>query len=183
MPLRKLLILICVIAAPFSAKAGAVDEIRLGLLAQGVGGPGADREQGGAINLEALFNSPDFLAAIGGPRPVVGATLATDPDATSQIYAGLEWKAEFGDRFFVAGMLGGAIHNGETDFDPAVDTPRVGDTVFYGCRALFRLSADLGYRLTERIAASAHIAHISNAGLCDVNEGLDHVGLRLGYRF
>ena len=183
MKMNSIFIALVIVFAPGAAHAGALDEARLGVLAQGWGGPGAHREQGAAINLEALFKSPEFLSAIGGPRPVLGATVATDPEATNQIYAGLDWTIDFGDRFFVSGLVGGAIHDGETKFDPLTDGPRIGDTVFYGCRALFRLSADLGYRLTERVSVSAHIAHISNAGLCQVNEGLDQTGIRIGYRF
>lgn len=169
--------------APMEAAAEfAVDELRGGILAQSCCGPGNNREQGIGINLEALFVSPDFLSVLGSPRPLIGGTVATDSDATSQIYAGFEWKLEV-SKFFVTGSLGGAIHNGETDFDPAVDLPRVPDTLFFGCRALFRLAGDLGYQVTPRISASVHWSHISNANLCDENEGLDHLGARIGLSF
>lgn len=165
-------------------QAQGIDEARFGVTAQSVGGWSPDVEQGAGINLELLFISPEFLRAIGSPRPVIGANIATDSDATSQIYAGFEWKAHLARRFFVAGMVGGAIHNGETDpFDPAVDFGRINNTLFLGCRAIFRLSADVGYDISERISASVHWSHISNAGLCDENEGLDNLGLRIGYHF
>jgi len=169
---------------PLSANAESiVDELRGGVFIQGWGGPGVDKEQGAGINIEALFKSPRAFSVLGAPRPQLGASIATDPDATSQIYAGLEWKVEIARKFFAAASLGGAIHNGETNFDPATDIPRINDTVFLGCRALFRLGGDVGYEVTDRWRLSIHLDHISNAGLCSENEGLDNFGLRLGYRF
>lgn len=170
----------------FSAPAYAqgIDEARIGVTAQGFGGWSPDLEQGAGVNLELLFESPRFLSVIGSPRPLIGANIAADSDATSQIYAGVEWKAYLAKRFFAAGMVGGAIHNGETDpFDPVADAGRINNTQFLGCRALLRLSADVGYDLAERVSASVHWSHISNAGLCDENEGLDNLGVRVGYRF
>ena len=173
-----------VLGAASPAAAGGVDEVRVGAFAQSVGGYSPDKEQGVGVNLEALFSSPGFLRRVGAPRPHVGVMIATDPDATSQVYAGLEWKAELFRRFFVAGGVGGSVHNGETDpFDPAVDLPRLNNTMFLGCRVLVRLSADIGYRVSERVSASVNWNHISNADLCDENEGLDNVGMRVGYQF
>ena len=172
----------CCLAAQGHAQ--GVDEARVGVTAQSVGGWSPDVEQGAGINLELLFVSPEFLRAIGSPRPLIGANIAMDSDATSQFYLGFEWKAHLTQRFFVAGMLGGAIHNGETDpFDPVADAGRINNTLFLGCRANFRLSADIGYDVSERISASVHWSHMSNAGLCDENEGLDNLGLRVGYHF
>ena len=36
--------------------------------------------------------------------------------------------------------------------------------------------------LTDKVSAAVHYNHISNAGLCSDNEGLDHLGARLGLR-
>lgn len=169
----------------FSSPSAAqfIDEVRGGVLAQGCCGNGSNKEEGVSLNLEALFSSPRFLSVVGAPRPLIGASVATDGDATSQLYGGLEWKLEL-ERFFVAATGGATIHDGETDrFDPVADADRVESTVFYGCRVLFRIGGDVGYRLTESVSASVHWNHISNAGLCENNEGLDHLGLRLGYRF
>lgn len=52
-----------------------------------------------------------------------------------------------------------------------------------GCRALFRESVSLGVRFLERHSLSLMLAHISNAGPCDLNKGLDADGIRYGYRF
>lgn len=162
------------------AYAGPVEEVRAGVFAQSCCGFGSSKEDGVAINGEAVFSSPRFLSVLAAPRPVVGATLAPADGATDQIYAGLEWKVDI-SRWFVAAGVGAAIHNGETDrYDPVADAARVDETIFFGCRALFRLAGDVGYRVTDRLSASFHWNHISNAGLCSENEGLDQMGLRIG---
>ncbi len=176
--------LIAVIAMFFAitgaAHAGPVEELRAGVYAQSCCGFGSSKEDGVAINGEAVFSSPRFLSILAKPRPVIGATLAPGDSATDQFYAGLEWKVDI-SRWFVAAGVGGAIHNGETDrYDPVADAARVDETVFFGCRALFRIAGDVGYRVTDRLSASFHWNHISNAGLCSENEGLDQMGLRLG---
>lgn len=166
-----------------AAHAQSVEEIRGGVYAQGCCGFGSDKEQGVAINGEAVFSSPRFLSVLGSPRPIIGATVATDSDATSQAYAGLDWKIDLTSRWFVTGGIGAAIHNGETDrYDPVADADRVSHTVFYGCRVLFRVAGDVGYQLTDRLSASFHWNHISNAELCGNNEGLDQMGVRLGLK-
>lgn len=190
-PIKRMRIGAALVAATLSmatpwgaAHAGAIDEVRAGVTAQSFGGYSPDKEDGAGVNAEVLFASPYFLHGVGAPRPHIGVMVATDPDATSQVYAGLEWKANISRRFFVAGSVGGAVHNGETDtFDPAVDLPRLDETLFLGCPVLFRLAADVGVEITEKIAASITWSHISNAGLCDDNEGLDNLGVRVGYKF
>ena len=175
------------LAAPaFADEAGSesiLEELRFGVYAQGWGNIGADKEQGVGVSLEAAFRSPDFLAFAGAPRPHVGFIVGGDSDATNQIYAGLEWRAYLKKRFFASVSLGGAVHDGATKYRNVIDRPRRSNTVFLGCRALFRVAGDIGYDLTDRLRASIHMAHISNANLCTPNEGLDHFGARLGYRF
>lgn len=170
--------------APASRDDGSViDEVRVGLFAQGWGNIGSDKEEGVGFNLEAAFVSPGFLSAVGSPRPHVGVTVASDSDATNQVYFGLEWQAYLKERLFGSISLGGAVHDGETNYTPVVDRPRRDNTLFLGCRALFRVAGDIGYDVTDHVRVSIHMAHISNANLCSVNEGLDHFGARVGYRF
>ena len=183
--MRALIAMFAVMTAASPAYADSiVQELRGGVAAQGFGGQGVDKEQGAAVNGEIVFRSPEFLSVLLAPRPVLGATIAFDSDATSQIYAGLDWRFDLGERFFVTGGAGGALHNGETGaFDPLMDTGREGHTTFLGCRALFRLNANAGVRVTRRVNASLYWAHLSNAGLCNPNEGLDNLGVRLGLEF
>lgn len=164
-----------------NAIAGPVDEIRAGVLLQGTGPFSDDKEDGVGLNGEILFRPLDGLSAIGAPRPHLGFSAATDGEATSQVYGGLTWEQYLTPRLFLDAGFGFAVHNGETDFDPM--DPNINSTKYLGCRALFRISGDLGYMLTERLSISAHVDHISNAGLCSENEGLDNTGVRLGVRF
>lgn len=165
------------------AQAGSVEEVRAGLSAQSVGFISPDVEDGVAFSGEVLFKAPDILSAIWNPKPHIGFSLATAGNGTSYIYSGLTWRKSFlSEKFFVDVGVGGAIHDGRISFNPAIDLPRT-DGSFLGCPVLFRLHAAPGIRLNERWSASLQWEHLSNAGLCDENEGLDNIGFRLSYRF
>ena len=181
---KSLLIVIAAVLFPVTASAqSAVDEVRFGVLGQSWGGPGSDKQQTASFNLEALFHSPEFLSAIGSPRPAIGAIIAADFDATHQFYTSLEWEIPITRKFFFSPNTGITIHTGETKFDPIADAARAADTVFLGCRVLFRVGADLGYRVNDRVTVAFHVNHISNASICTPNEGLDNAGIRVGYKF
>lgn len=175
-----LIMMFCICS--FSA-AAEVEEVRVGVLAQSCCGPAANKEEGAGINAEIAFSSPRFLSVLRSPRPVIGVIVATDSDATNIAYTGLDWTFALPFRLFLSGGGGIAIHDGETSFDPVADASRVDDTLFLGCRALFRSSAELGRAITGRLRASVYWSHISNAGLCSENEGLDHLGARLSLTF
>jgi lipid A 3-O-deacylase len=185
MEMRRIGLAAAVFVAPFASQtsvASPFDEVRAGILVQGFGPfESPDKEDGLGINGEVLFNPLEGLSFIGAPRPHLGFTVATAENATSQIYTGLTWEQHIARRFFLNGGLGVAVHDGETSFDPF--DPDIAEKSFLGCRALFRVSGGGGVMLTERVSASVHLDHISNAGLCSENEGLDNLGARLGYRF
>lgn len=144
-----------------------------------VEGPGPD------VNLEVLFASPDFLEAVWSPRPHVGVTVNTAGE-TSQAYLGLTWRADLSERLFAEFAGGGAIHDGETRGtapDPFYPYTTADGRKLLGCRAMFRFALAVGVQLNERYSLSLGLDHISNAHLCELNPGLDTVGLRLGYRF
>ena len=157
------------------AQEGIVSEMRVGLLAHDVDALSFNRESGADVNLEVLFTSPDLLQAIGAPRPHLGTSVNTSGD-TSILYTGLTWHWELMPRLFTEAHLGGAVHNGKIISD---DPGRKS----LGSRALFRLGLSVGYDLTERYNASLIFDHVSNAGLGSANEGMDSVGLRIGYKF
>ena len=152
-----------------------LSEVRFGGLAHDQGAFSSNKEDGVDINVEVLFVSPDFLDGIGSPRPHAGLTLNSSGD-TSQAYLGLSWEWDFWDGAFAGFSLGGAVHDGETTNAPL-------DKKELGCSVLFRESIDFGYRLDENNALMVHLDHISNAKLCDTNEGLENIGIRYGYRF
>jgi len=159
-----------------------VDEAKVGVLAHDIGFLGHHVESGTDLNGELLFTSPSFLSWLGAPRPDIGGTLNTSGN-TSYGYLGLTWSYDLwrglaGDdgALFVAGSLGGGVHDGHLDSGPS-------DRKLLGSRVLFRESAEIGYRITPTISISVMLDHLSNAGLADHNQGLTNVGLRTGYRF
>lgn len=184
--MRGFLFLVAAAAFLFTpAKAeGIVKGVRAGVLAQSCCGWAVDKEQGVAINGEVVFKSPRVLDVLFSPRPVVGFAVATDSDATSQLYTGLDWQFDLTSKIYLGFGAGAVLHNGETDaFDPARDRNRVTNTHFYGCRVLFHGTADIGVHLTEHLDLEVHWSHMSHAGVCGDNEALDHLGLRFGWNF
>lgn len=152
-----------------------VSEVRGGVYAHDISFWSFHRESGTDINAEVLFVSPDFLEAIWSPRPHVGATVNLDGN-TSHAYTGLTWEYDLPAGFFVDGSLGLSAHNGHLDTNND-------NRKSLGSPVLFRVGAALGYNLTEKVNVSIQYEHMSNAYLANPNEGMDNVGLRLGYRF
>lgn len=160
---------------------GAISEVRLGVLNHDEGPFSRNKEDGNPnINAEVLFVSPDLLDVIWSPRPHVGASINTGGD-TSQIYAGLSWEWFLWGDIFAGFSLGGAVHDGETTLGPT--DPEKTKRKELGCSVLFRESVEVGWMITDHHAISFILDHISNARLCDENEGLENMGLRYGYRF
>ena len=154
---------------------GVISEIRLGALVHDEGPFTRNEEDGYDGNLEVLFVSPDFLDIVWGPRPHLGVTVNSSGD-TSQAYMGLSWEWSFWDNWFAGFSLGGAVHDGK------LETLRT-DRKELGCRVLFRESVELGYRFGGGHGISGFLDHISNASICDHNEGLENFGIRYGYLF
>ena len=138
-----------------AAMAGPVEEVRAGVFAQSCCGFGSSKESGAAINGEAAFSSPRFLSVLAAPRPVVGATIATDGDATNQVYAGLEWRVDI-SKFFVTAGVGGAIHDGEADrYDPVADAARHGVSMELPTDEASEFIQSFSDRLSEELSAPA----------------------------
>lgn len=160
---------------------GAISEIRVGVLEHDFGPFSSNKESDSPdFNAEVLFVSPDVLDVIWSPRPHIGTDINSGDD-TSQIYAGLSWEWFLWGDMFAGFSLGGAVHDGETTLgaqDPKQTTKKE-----LGCRLLFRESVEVGWMVTENHSLSLMLDHISNAKLCDENEGLENLGIRYGYRF
>jgi lipid A 3-O-deacylase len=154
---------------------GFLSEIRLGVLNHDEGPFSRNEEDGIDGNLELLFVSPRFLDIIWAPRPHLGVDVNSSGD-TSQVYLGLTWEWRFWRAWFANFSLGAAVHNGK------LKTNRI-DRKELGCRVLFRESAEMGYLFAGRHGVSLFLDHLSNAGICTKNEGLENFGLRYGYRF
>lgn len=159
--------------SPRARRSGA--EVRLGGFIHDEGPFSRNEEDGFDINLEILFPSPGLLEFIWSPRPHLGVTVSTAGD-TSQAYFGLSWEWEFWGNWFAGFSLGGAVHDGK------LLTNRI-DRKELGCRLLFRESVEFGHRFAGRHGISLFLDHISNAYICDANEGLENFGVRYGYRF
>jgi lipid A 3-O-deacylase len=152
-------------------------EIRGGFLASS-SGPEAGTPD---INGELVF--PKFVSVAGWqdiliPRLHVGG-MGNLAGRTSYAYAGGLWTVNFG-RVFTEVFGGGAIHNG-----PLLSSdPREAS---YGCRELYHVGANLGYRFDQNWSAMLTFDHISNGrptlSNCPANTGLSLLGLRVGYSF
>lgn len=171
------LVALVMAATPDSARAEEqqiFSEARLGILAHDVGPFSARKESGADINLELLFKDLGFFERV-AVRPHVGGTINTAGD-TSYGYFGLTGTLPIGRFFFLELSVGGAVHSGnKAEIEPGRKA--------LGCRVLFRESVAGGIILGEHAALSVVLDHLSNANLCDKNEGLETVGVRYGYRF
>ena len=169
-------------AAPFlcasspAAAEGILTELRLGILDHDSDLVRERKETSDPdINIEARFASPDFLDWAWAPNPLIGANINTG-DGTSLAYAGLGWTFYLTDAIFADLTLGGAIHDGET-------SRRTADSRNYGCRLNFHESVSLGYSFDAHNAIMVGFDHMSNASLCDRNDGLTNIGIRYAYKF
>lgn len=135
---------------------------------------GFRRESGVDINVEALLR-PSITVFGGDLRPAVGASISTSGD-TSKAYIDARWRYEFESDFFVGFGVGAAVHNGETELARA-------DKKALGSRVLFHIPFEAGYRFDAHTSVSLYFDHVSNANLAAANEGMDTLGVRVGYRF
>ena len=131
------------------------------------------------VNFEALFRSPEIGAFqwLGSPRPAFGATFSTK-QYESFVHGGLDWHWQFGTSpFFAEVGLGLSIHDGYLHGAPA-------DYQNLGCRVLSYQQADLGMNLNDHWTAMLTFEHNSHAYLCGPdNEGINELGVRVGYKF
>jgi len=151
-----------------------ISEIRLGALGHDQGFT-SHKEDGIDVNVEILFADTGWLGEDWSFRPNVGGNFNTE-GSTNQGYFGMVIGHDLFGPFFVDVGAGGAYHDGK------LDTPDP-DRHSLGCHMLFHLQGDVGIELGDTWSLMAHIDHISNADLCDRNEGLTDIGVRLGMRY
>ena len=154
---------------------GILAEVSIGALMHDEGPFSNSKEEGYDGHIELRFASPKFLELIWSPEPHIGANINSKGD-TSQVFAGLSYEYLLWKGLFVGLSVGGAYHDGETDSHRT-------DKKDLGCHLLFRESLTLGWQLTEHHKIAAIFDHISNAKICDHNEGLENIGVRYSYRF
>jgi lipid A 3-O-deacylase len=132
-----------------------------------------------AGNFDVVF-APTLKVLWGSLRPALGGTVVNG-GGTSYGYA--DARYELGGPFgtFVGVGLGLAVHDGPVN--PPLVVAEHRDKAL-GSRALFHVPLELGIALTEKLRVSAYFEHVSNGWIgTDINEGLDNLGLRIGYRF
>lgn len=158
-----------------------ITEVLVGVLDHDTGVISDDTEGGANLTAELRFKplGGAFFDFLRSPRPHIGFNL-NDSGNTSALYSGLTWLWPFGNRYFFGVAFGGAVHDGTLETD---DRRKRRNNKQLGCRVLFREAVELGFTFLKRHALSIRFDHLSNANLCDENEGLDTVGLVYGYRF
>jgi lipid A 3-O-deacylase len=170
--------LIMVVACATSAAAdGFVRELKFGVLAHDVPNlwSGFNVESDPiAINVEALL-APSVTFLRGTLQPAIGGSIAIE-GGTSTAYLDARWTIESPSGIFFSLGLGAAIHNGQTELDDL-------DKKALGTRVLFHIPAEIGFRLDDHNSLSVYFEHQSNANTSHINEGLDRLGIRYGYRF
>lgn len=154
-----------------------IDAVRFGTFAHNKGRD----EDGYDINAQILFNVLEpvetdnaALNILLNPKLHLGGSLNLQGD-TSFGYAGATWRAPLGFDLFVEADFGLAVHNGER-FDAT------GARASLGCNWSFREAASVGLNI-EAWEFLLTVEHLSNASLCDFNDGLTNFGVRVGRRF
>jgi lipid A 3-O-deacylase len=173
------------------APASQALEIRAGVQAhdlavanEGSGG----KEDGVNLNIEASFEGPELLRVIARPRPYVMASINSSGD-TSFAAAGLAWRGTLKSGIYGEVGVGYAVHDGIVSLPSNPADPRRIELdrtrAILGSRDLFRSHLTIGYNLNERWSAGVMFEHLSHGQILGSgrNEGLDTLGVRIGYRF
>lgn len=167
------LIAVALIAAATTASAATAgaSEIRVGVLAHD---PLIQKEGGVDINAEFFFSGWTGNEGEWQLRPSIGVTANLEGD-TSFAYIDLNYGGPISDSWFLEFAVGGAIHDGELETaDP--------DRKELGGRVLIHAAISLGVMLTDTMSLSIYGDHMSNAGIEERNEGLETLGLRVGFK-
>lgn len=171
------------------ASAQILDEVRVGVADHNVcviNCDNADKESGVDLSAEIVFNSPDFLALLLGPRPYLLASANTDGN-TSFAGFGLHWNVDVAPGWSLEPGLGYVVHDGALNFpfpqgDPRND-PVSARTVYFGSRDLFRTSVSINRDLGGPWGVQLMYEHLSHGQIIGEgrNQGLDNIGIRLRY--
>ncbi len=160
-----------------SNSSGLIFEVRSGILAHDVNNlwSHSRKESGADINGEIILNLINGEVFNGIIRPHIGLSVNTSGE-TSKFYSGVKWERELKNNFIADLGIGLAVHNGELNFNQQ-------DKKALGSRILFHVPVEIGCKINNSYRIFLFFDHVSNAGLSDPNEGMDTLGLRIGYRF
>jgi lipid A 3-O-deacylase len=173
-----------------AAHAG-VDEAYVGVMAHDIcviDCKNAWKERGPAVEFQVNFDSPDFLGFIGSPHPYAMAS-GNVAGATSFAGVGLEWRWQLGEHWSVEPGFGYVIHNGALNNPFPNGTPEsqqyFDHHLLLGSRDLFRISLGVTRDLPGPWEVQTFYSHLSHGQILGHgrNQGLDQLGVRLGYRF
>jgi lipid A 3-O-deacylase len=137
----------------------------------------------GISNVTGALVLPKFVSLSGWqdllvPRIRVG-DVANLGGRTSYAYADGLWTVNF-NRAFAELFFGGLVHNGPL-------LPTSNNSTALGCRELYHMGADVGYRFDQHWSVMATFEHGSNGepimSDCPANRGLNVTGVSLGYSF
>jgi len=179
----------CLAAAP--AAHARIDEVHVGVMAHNIcvtDCKNADKEGGPNVELQVSFDSPGWLDWAGSPQPYVMASVNTEGD-TSVGGVGLEWRWDFADGWALEPGFGYVVHDGETNLPFPSGSPEAAaftdEHVLLGSGDLFRTSVGLTRDLPGPWEVQVLFEHLSHGQILGEgrNQGLDEVGIRLGYRF
>ena len=135
------------------------------------------RRERGLDGTAAIMFKPIWQDVLGGNiRPVVGGGYSFSGQ-TSKVYADAYWEREWASGLFFGLGLGVAVHNGNLDHSDWENRKALGS------QALFHIPIELGYRFDGHNSLSIYFDHMSNGYTQDYNEGMDHLGVRYGYKF
>ena len=132
----------------------------------------------GAVVLPKFVRLPGWQDLL-VPRIRVGGVVNLD-GRTSYAYADGLWTVNF-NRAFAEIFFGGLVHDA-----PLVNSVDSNATAL-GCRELYHLGADVGYRIDQHWSVIVNFEHGSNGepelSRCPQNRGINVAGVGLGYSF
>lgn len=163
-------------AASADEARGAGSQLRIGGFSHSISMPEFGTTDLHISGLLPAFDLGPSMAKSGlSLHPELGADLNLN-GKTSAVFAGFAAVAQLPANFLAEADLGVSANNGYTSGAPS-------GRLEVGCNALFREALGLGYRLTNQVSVMAVAEHMSNANLCQPNNGITNIGLRLGYSF
>ena len=129
-------------------------------------------EGGAALSIEKIFDRPEWWHPYAG-RPHLGTHISL-ANNTHLLYAGSTWNLFQRGKFSGELAFGAALHSGEDEIK--------NDELGFGCSINFREMIAFGYQIAENRVLQISAQHMSNGSLCDPNQGLTSVGLRLAWK-
>ena len=188
LPLMMALTLVGALAgAPASARAGGVlDQVWVGQAAHDYTDIGAGKEAGSTDTwLELDSARPHALRFLGAPRLNLVVAL-NSRGQTNAGSIGFVWDHQLSGRLYGSVDLGIGLTDGVTapPAGPAHDEVSR-HRLLLGSKALFREAVGLDWRVSRHWAIGVEVSHMSNGSILSggYNEGVNDVGLRVGYRF